>query len=275
MFFETSVKIEKRICRLAQIGQFLNSSVECKRQFRVRKQMRKSIVRLTKGVFTSGVRIQTERGLLGIKGRWQWTEGESITRNDAYLATERIHTADAGIVIVGGTLFSGRISQPRWPRALGPGPWRTGPEYQTAAFSHSRRVSSRLTHTPSRISRKIPDNYLGTRPSCDPTRFCSPARLGIEILWVLNATHFVRRPRICPSETATWGKLCKIEIEIFVTIIERDTITFYTYVRGALIFCSFRWSCWLHLSDLLLPNFIRTFVEDRSWHRLDYTSLPA
>lgn len=113
---------------------------------------------------------------------------------------------------------------------MGPGPWRTGPEYQTAAFSHSRRVSSRLTHSEPYFARSLvrPRTITWgllvrsnttrrgeTRRDairCNAMRFSSPARLAIEILWVLNARamHFVRCRRICPSETTTPGTPGKI-----------------------------------------------------------------
>jgi len=44
-----------------------------------------------------------------MKGGWQWIEGAA--RYGAFFTVQRIHTADADTVIVGETLFSGRLKE--------------------------------------------------------------------------------------------------------------------------------------------------------------------
>jgi len=179
------------------------------------------------------------------------------------LAAERIHIEDAGIVIVGflfKTLERG-ISQPRWPRALGPGPWRTEPEYQRA-FSHLHRVSLCLTHNEPYVARSLVRSrtitwgpkgpafvrYDAARHDAtrrDAMRFGSPRCAGVSRYWDFVSVKCVRHAFCMLSgdlpkrdnDVRCRGKLCKIEI--FGTITRTDkTISFYNYFKRTLILWS-------------------------------------
>jgi len=144
-------------------------------------------VRLTKGV-TLGVDTRTGGGYRGNERRVAMDRRRSEIRcvfyspKDSYSRRGYRHcwrdslfrTSERG------------ISQLRWPRALGPGPWSTRAWISDGGFlALAPRVVAFDTHRAvfRAVARKTPDNYLEVRPSCDQTRrdamqFSSLARLG-------------------------------------------------------------------------------------------------